>query len=107
MAQNRRLRSTAGYESSKKDRETERRERFEHCSGDSKRVEIWNQQNERPLWWHVHVLWLHATVYGALIIHPRSPRSYPFPTPFQDVPIMLGYEETSLEWRFGYRRAYA
>ncbi|KAL6146114.1 hypothetical protein ACLB2K_056797 [Fragaria x ananassa] len=45
---------------------------------------------EGTLWWHAHVSWLRATVYGALIIHPRFPRSYPFPAPFQDVPIMLG-----------------
>ncbi|KAK9920504.1 hypothetical protein M0R45_029059 [Rubus argutus] len=45
---------------------------------------------EGTLWWHAHVSWLRATVYGALIIHPRSTRSYPFPKPYQDVPIMLG-----------------
>ncbi|KAL6213064.1 hypothetical protein ACLB2K_012512 [Fragaria x ananassa] len=78
----RRLGSPASCESNKRDRETERHERFEPCGGDSKQVEIWNQQNGRPLWWHAHVSWLRATVYGALIIHPRSPRSYPFPAPF-------------------------
>ncbi|XP_030479719.1 laccase-7 [Cannabis sativa] len=45
---------------------------------------------EGTLWWHAHVGWLRATVYGALIIHPKSGRSYPFPKPHQEVPILLG-----------------
>ncbi|KAF8403042.1 hypothetical protein HHK36_011137 [Tetracentron sinense] len=45
---------------------------------------------EGTLWWHAHFAWLRATVYGALIIHPRSGVSYPFPKPHKEVPILLG-----------------
>ncbi|KAL3826070.1 hypothetical protein ACJIZ3_022099 [Penstemon smallii] len=47
-------------------------------------------RQEGTLWWHAHVGWLRATVYGALIIRPRSGNSYPFPNPYREVPIILG-----------------
>ncbi|CAK9151402.1 unnamed protein product [Ilex paraguariensis] len=47
-------------------------------------------RQEGTLWWHAHVQWLRATVYGALIIRPRAGRSYPFPKPYKEVPIVLG-----------------
>ncbi|KAK9289428.1 hypothetical protein L1049_007583 [Liquidambar formosana] len=47
-------------------------------------------KQEGTLWWHAHVQWLRATVYGALIIHPRAGRSYPFPKPHKEFPILLG-----------------
>ncbi|CAI9783295.1 unnamed protein product [Fraxinus pennsylvanica] len=47
-------------------------------------------RQEGTLWWHAHVQWLRATVYGALIIRPRAGRSYPFPKPHKEVPILLG-----------------
>lgn len=45
---------------------------------------------EGTLWWHAHVSVLRATVYGALIIRPREGRSYPFPKPHREFPIILG-----------------
>ncbi|XP_057982376.1 laccase-7-like [Malania oleifera] len=45
---------------------------------------------EGTLWWHAHVQWLRATVYGALVIQPRATRSYHFQTPYQEVPILFG-----------------
>ncbi|OVA17721.1 Multicopper oxidase [Macleaya cordata] len=42
------------------------------------------------LWWHAHSSYLRATVYGALVIHPRAGRKYPFPKPDKEVPILLG-----------------
>ncbi|GAB2282688.1 Laccase-7 [Dionaea muscipula] len=45
---------------------------------------------EGTLWWHAHLLTLRATVYGGLIIYPKRGLSYPFPTPYQDYPIILG-----------------
>lgn len=46
---------------------------------------------EGTLWWHAHVSILRATVYGALIILPREgPKAYPFPQPYEEVPILLG-----------------
>ncbi|XVE76480.1 hypothetical protein DITRI_Ditri12bG0176600 [Diplodiscus trichospermus] len=47
-------------------------------------------KQEGTLWWHAHVSTLRATVYGALIIHPRAGHSYPFPKPYKEVPILLG-----------------
>ncbi|KAL3753716.1 hypothetical protein ACJRO7_001024 [Eucalyptus globulus] len=44
---------------------------------------------EGTLWWHAHVSFLRATVYGALIILPKSGH-YPFPTPYEEFPIILG-----------------
>jgi laccase len=45
---------------------------------------------EGTLWWHAHVSWLRATVYGALIIYPRLDGLYPFPNPEKEFPILLG-----------------
>lgn len=45
---------------------------------------------EGTLWWHAHVSWLRATVHGALIIRPKYGRSFPFPKPYREVPILLG-----------------
>ncbi|XP_073270860.1 laccase-7-like [Primulina huaijiensis] len=45
---------------------------------------------EGTLWWHAHIKWLRATVHGALIVKPRAGRSYPFPKPHREVPIILG-----------------
>ncbi|KAI3735019.1 hypothetical protein L6452_14505 [Arctium lappa] len=45
---------------------------------------------EGTLWWHAHSSWLRATVYGAIIIHPKEGDSYPFPKPKRDSVITLG-----------------
>ncbi|KAL0918052.1 hypothetical protein M5K25_010040 [Dendrobium thyrsiflorum] len=46
---------------------------------------------EGTLWWHAHISFLRATVYGALIIKPRhGTKAYPFPDPYKEVPIILG-----------------
>ncbi|KAK8542005.1 hypothetical protein V6N12_014616 [Hibiscus sabdariffa] len=47
-------------------------------------------RQEGTLWWHAHVSFLRATVYGALIIRPRNGHSYPFPMPYKEVPVVLG-----------------
>ncbi|XP_030451262.1 laccase-12-like [Syzygium oleosum] len=48
------------------------------------------QGQEGTLWWHAHSSWLRATVYGALVIHPKEGASYPFPKPKRETPILLG-----------------
>ncbi|CAN4092156.1 unnamed protein product [Withania somnifera] len=48
------------------------------------------QGQEGTLWWHAHSSWLRATVYGALVIHPKEGTSYPFPKPNRETPILLG-----------------
>lgn len=42
------------------------------------------------LFWHAHISWLRATVYGPLIILPKHNASYPFPKPHKEVPIIFG-----------------
>ncbi|KAJ6306755.1 hypothetical protein OIU78_021966 [Salix suchowensis] len=45
---------------------------------------------EGTLWWHAHSDWTRATVYGAVVIKPKNGTAYPYPTPHEDVPIILG-----------------
>ncbi|KAG6476282.1 hypothetical protein ZIOFF_065521 [Zingiber officinale] len=40
--------------------------------------------------WHAHISWLRATLYGPLIILPKIGVPYPFPKPYKEVPIILG-----------------
>ncbi|XP_054781488.1 laccase-7-like [Prosopis cineraria] len=47
-------------------------------------------EQEGTLWWHAHSSFFRAWVYGALIIRPRLGNSYPFPAPYQEVPIVFG-----------------
>ncbi|KAJ7947622.1 Laccase [Quillaja saponaria] len=42
------------------------------------------------MFWHAHISWLRATVYGPLIILPKHKHSYPFPKPYREVPIIFG-----------------
>ncbi|KAL2250503.1 laccase-17-like [Sesamum indicum] len=42
------------------------------------------------LFWHAHISWLRATLYGPIIILPRQNESYPFRKPYKEVPIIFG-----------------
>ncbi|KAL6133160.1 hypothetical protein ACLB2K_065397 [Fragaria x ananassa] len=42
------------------------------------------------LWWHAHISWLRATLYGPIVILPKKHVPYPFPQPFKEVPIIFG-----------------
>ncbi|KAL5221286.1 hypothetical protein ABZP36_025999 [Zizania latifolia] len=42
------------------------------------------------LWWHAHISWLRATVYGAIVILPKLGVPYPFPAPHKEVPVVFG-----------------
>ncbi|OIW07487.1 hypothetical protein TanjilG_14433 [Lupinus angustifolius] len=42
------------------------------------------------LWWHAHISWLRATLYGPIVILPKRHVPYPFPQPHKEVPITLG-----------------
>ncbi|KAJ7559363.1 hypothetical protein O6H91_04G081900 [Diphasiastrum complanatum] len=47
--------------------------------------------NQRgTLWWHAHISFLRATVYGALIIHPKVNAHVPFPMPQSEVLLLIG-----------------
>ncbi|ONK67736.1 uncharacterized protein A4U43_C05F3210 [Asparagus officinalis] len=42
------------------------------------------------LWWHAHISWLRATLYGPIIILPKLGVPYPFAKPDKEVPIIFG-----------------
>lgn len=42
------------------------------------------------LFYHAHISWLRATVYGPLIVLPKLGATYPFPKPYKEVPIVFG-----------------
>ncbi|GKC38587.1 laccase-11-like protein [Tanacetum coccineum] len=42
------------------------------------------------LWWHAHILWLRATVYGAIVILPKQATPFPFPRPAGEQVIVFG-----------------
>ncbi|XP_021859777.1 laccase-11 [Spinacia oleracea] len=42
------------------------------------------------LWWHAHISWLRATVYGAIVIMPKEGTSFPFPQPHMEANLVLG-----------------
>ncbi|XP_057535741.1 laccase-4-like [Amaranthus tricolor] len=42
------------------------------------------------LWYHAHILWLRATVHGAIVILPKLGVPYPFPKPHKEVVVVLG-----------------
>ncbi|XP_023766287.1 laccase-15 [Lactuca sativa] len=58
--------------------------------GDSFNYKIIFSEEIGTLWWHAHSDWLRATVHGAIIVYPKHGRSYRFPKPDQEVPIIFG-----------------
>ncbi|XP_039063246.1 laccase-11-like isoform X2 [Hibiscus syriacus] len=42
------------------------------------------------LWWHAHILWLRATVYGAIVIMPKPGTPFPFLKPNMEQIVVLG-----------------
>ncbi|XP_071714837.1 laccase-4-like [Rutidosis leptorrhynchoides] len=42
------------------------------------------------LFWHAHISWLRATVYGPIIVLPKHGVPYPFAKPHKEVPIIFG-----------------
>ncbi|OVA17670.1 Multicopper oxidase [Macleaya cordata] len=42
------------------------------------------------LLWHAHILWLRATVHGAIVILPKRGVPYPFPAPHKEIVVILG-----------------
>ncbi|XP_043721944.1 laccase-15-like [Telopea speciosissima] len=45
---------------------------------------------EGTLWWHAHADWTRATVHGPIVIFPKVGSTYPFPKPYEEMPIVLG-----------------
>ncbi|PKA66575.1 Laccase-11 [Apostasia shenzhenica] len=50
------------------------------------------------LWWHAHILWLRATVYGAIVILPRAGVPFPFPQPDAEAELILDTYALEVEW---------
>ncbi|XWS28904.1 hypothetical protein CRYUN_Cryun25bG0111900 [Craigia yunnanensis] len=42
------------------------------------------------LFWHAHISWLRATVYGPIVILPKRGVPHPFDKPYKEVPIIFG-----------------
>ncbi|XP_010920538.1 laccase-4 isoform X1 [Elaeis guineensis] len=42
------------------------------------------------LFWHAHISWLRATLYGPIIILPKRGVPYPFAKPYKEVPMIFG-----------------
>ncbi|XP_020227509.1 laccase-6 [Cajanus cajan] len=47
-------------------------------------------QQKGTFFWHAHVSWLRGTVYGAMIVYPKTGVPYPFKFPYQEHIIILG-----------------
>lgn len=45
--------------------------------------------------WHAHVSWLRATVYGALLVYPKTGVPYPFKVPHEEHTLILGSKVNS------------
>ncbi|RZC01523.1 Laccase-6 isoform D [Glycine soja] len=47
-------------------------------------------QQKGTFFWHAHISWLRGTVYGAMIVYPKTGVPYPFNFPYQEHIIILG-----------------
>lgn len=58
--------------------------------GQSYTYDINVTEQRGTLWWHAHIFWLRATVYGAIVIMPKQGIPYPFPQPNFEFNLLLG-----------------
>ncbi|CAL9039011.1 unnamed protein product [Musa banksii] len=42
------------------------------------------------LFWHAHISWMRATLYGPIVILPQRGVPYPFPKPYKEIPVIFG-----------------
>ncbi|KAI3719557.1 hypothetical protein L6452_20459 [Arctium lappa] len=59
-------------------------------SGQTFTYEFTLVKQKGTLFWHAHFSWLRATVYGALIVYPKTGVSYPFKYPYEEHIVILG-----------------
>ncbi|XP_021893076.1 laccase-6 [Carica papaya] len=59
-------------------------------SGQTFRYEFTLAKQKGTLFWHAHVSWLRATVYGAIVVYPKTGVPYPFKRPDEEHIIILG-----------------
>lgn len=50
------------------------------------------------LLWHAHILWLRATLHGAIVILPKHGVPYPFPIPDYEEVIILGVQRVEISF---------
>ncbi|RZS00863.1 hypothetical protein BHM03_00030646 [Ensete ventricosum] len=41
------------------------------------------------LFWHAHISWMRATLYGPIVVLPKRGVPYPFPKPYKEIPIIF------------------
>ncbi|CDP08653.1 unnamed protein product [Coffea canephora] len=59
-------------------------------SGQTFTYEFTLVQQKGTLLWHAHFSWLRATVYGAIVVYPKTGVPYPFIYPYEEHIILLG-----------------
>ncbi|BFG22203.1 hypothetical protein CerSpe_084770 [Prunus speciosa] len=59
-------------------------------AGQSFTYEFTMVKQKGTFFWHAHVSWLRATVYGALIVYPKTGVPYPFEAPYEEHTLILG-----------------
>ncbi|XP_072989036.1 laccase-6 [Typha latifolia] len=59
-------------------------------SGETFTYEFTMYQQKGTLLWHAHISWLRGTVYGAIVVYPKTGVPYPFPHPYEEHILILG-----------------
>ncbi|GKU96613.1 hypothetical protein SLEP1_g9829 [Rubroshorea leprosula] len=59
-------------------------------AGQSFTYEFTMVKQKGTFFWHAHVSWLRATVYGALIVYPKTGVPHPFKHPYEEHIVILG-----------------
>uniref|UniRef100_A0A6N2L0N5 Laccase n=1 Tax=Salix viminalis TaxID=40686 RepID=A0A6N2L0N5_SALVM len=59
-------------------------------AGQSFTYEFTMVKQKGTFFWHAHVSWLRATVYGALVVYPKPGVPYPFKYPYEEHIVILG-----------------
>ncbi|KAJ4784139.1 Laccase [Rhynchospora pubera] len=58
--------------------------------GQSFTYEFTMYQQKGTFFWHAHVSWLRGTVYGAIVVYPKTGVPYPFPYPYEEHTLIFG-----------------
>ncbi|KAH1073764.1 hypothetical protein J1N35_026092 [Gossypium stocksii] len=53
-------------------------------------------QQKGTFFWHAHVSWLRATVYGAIVVYPKTEVPYPFEHPYEEHIVILAYHKLTI-----------
>ncbi|KAK8509691.1 hypothetical protein V6N12_001770 [Hibiscus sabdariffa] len=59
-------------------------------AGQSFTYEFTMVKQKGTFFWHAHVSWLRATVYGAIVVYPKTGVPYPFKQPYEEHIVILG-----------------